>query len=93
MRRWARRRWRFAKTTPKDLTRSVWNAYSKRSAWDLVATTRAKGSPWDKVANSVANRLVASEYERYGDYYDLAIPVELIKSYFKSFLAKDNLHE
>ncbi|MDR1164441.1 MAG: DUF4065 domain-containing protein [Deltaproteobacteria bacterium] len=74
----------------KDLMLSVWDEYAKQSAWDLVSITHAKDSPWDKVANALPNRMTASENEWGGDYYDLIIPIELMKSYFKKYLPHDN---
>jgi uncharacterized phage-associated protein len=80
--------------TPRDddtelLMQSVWDSYSKKSPWRLVAVTHAKGSPWDIVANSSGNVQLTAETSWFNDYYDLIIPTELIRSYFKSFLAKD----
>jgi uncharacterized phage-associated protein len=74
----------------RDLMQSVWDTYSQQTAWKLVATTHAKGSPWDKVANSSGNRAAATENEWLGEYYDLVIPVELMRSYFKSFLPEED---
>jgi uncharacterized phage-associated protein len=73
----------------RDLMRSVWEMYSVQSAWKLVATTHAKGSPWDKVSNSPGNISARSSNEWYGQYYDLVIPLALMRSYFQSFLPED----
>ncbi|MDR1081312.1 MAG: DUF4065 domain-containing protein [Deltaproteobacteria bacterium] len=70
------------------LMRSVWKSYSGKRPWELVAITHAKGSPWDIVANSSGNVQVNAETSWFSDYYDLIIPVELMRSYFKSFLPK-----
>jgi uncharacterized phage-associated protein len=80
----------FADDDVKDLMESCWNTYSVQSAWELVATTHAKGSPWDKVANSPGNRAAGTDKEWFGEYDDLLIPVELMRSYFKSFLTEDD---
>ncbi|MDR1079669.1 MAG: DUF4065 domain-containing protein [Deltaproteobacteria bacterium] len=68
--------------------RFIWNSYSKMEAWKLVSISHARNSPWDKVANSPGNRAAATDYEWYGEYYDLVIPVELMKFYFKWLLTR-----
>ncbi|MDR1166513.1 MAG: DUF4065 domain-containing protein [Deltaproteobacteria bacterium] len=73
-----------------DFMMSVWNSYSKKSAWELVATTHAKGSPWEKVANLSDSAEGDTDTEWYLGYVDRVIPVELMRAYFKSFLPGDN---
>jgi uncharacterized phage-associated protein len=53
---------------------SIWNQYSKLEPWRLVAISHADGSPWQQVKNS--NVLNSN--------MNPIIPVELMKSYFKS---------
>ncbi|MDR1313971.1 MAG: DUF4065 domain-containing protein [Deltaproteobacteria bacterium] len=74
----------------KDFMQSIWNSYSERNAWELVAMSHAKGSPWDTVANAYENAVANEKTAWYSDYYDLVIPVELMRSYFKSFLTEIN---
>ncbi|MDR1313648.1 MAG: DUF4065 domain-containing protein [Deltaproteobacteria bacterium] len=71
-----------------EFMRFIWKSYSKMEAWKLVSISHAKNSPWDKVANSVANRLAATDNQWYGEYYDLVIPVELMRFYFKWLLER-----
>ncbi|MDR1166604.1 MAG: DUF4065 domain-containing protein [Deltaproteobacteria bacterium] len=71
-----------------DFMRWIWDSYSKMEAWKLVSISHAKNSPWDKVANPRTTRSAATDNELFGEYYDLVIPVELMKSYFKSLLAR-----
>ncbi|MDR1037284.1 MAG: DUF4065 domain-containing protein [Deltaproteobacteria bacterium] len=72
----------------EDFMRYIWNNYSKMEAWRLVSISHARNSPWDKVANSPGNRAAATENEWYGEYYDLVIPVELMRSYFRWLLER-----
>jgi uncharacterized phage-associated protein len=76
--------------TPKDddtedFMSSVWDTYSSKSPWKLVAITHAKGSPWDTVANS-HGKGGEDDASWEGIGFNSVIPVELIKSYFKTFL-------
>jgi uncharacterized phage-associated protein len=85
--------WGFPEMTSRDddaedFMRFIWRSYSKMEAWKLVSISHARNSPWDKVANSAIKRTAAMEAEWYGQYYDLVIPVELIRSYFKWLLAR-----
>ncbi|MDR1165980.1 MAG: DUF4065 domain-containing protein [Deltaproteobacteria bacterium] len=73
-----------------DFMTSFWNSYSKKSAWELVATSHAKGSPWERVANLSESAEVGEDSEWYLSYVDRVIPVELMRTYFKSFLSGDS---
>lgn len=79
----------FSNDDVRKLMKSVWDAYSVMNAWRLVNITHAKGSPWDKVMNSLGK---SDEGEVFDDNswsgmgFTVVIPVELIKSYFKPYL-------
>ncbi|MDR1038847.1 MAG: DUF4065 domain-containing protein [Deltaproteobacteria bacterium] len=73
----------------EDFMRSVWDRYSNESAWKLVGITHAKGSPWEIVANSLGNIGEGDDTSWEGIGFNSVIPVELIKSYFKSYLPKN----
>jgi hypothetical protein len=48
--------------------------------------THAKGSPWERVARSLEEGEADENTGLFGEYFDSVIPVELMRSYFRSFL-------
>jgi uncharacterized phage-associated protein len=65
---------------------SIWKNYSKMSPWELVSISHAKESPWDRVSKSLE---VSYDDACIGwgiGFSCTVIPVELMKSYFKSLL-------
>jgi uncharacterized phage-associated protein len=67
-----------------EFMRSVWKSYSKKKAWELVSITHSKGSPWEQVVNSLDNSEPDANSEWYGEFVNAIIPMELMRSYFKS---------
>ncbi|MDR1039734.1 MAG: DUF4065 domain-containing protein [Deltaproteobacteria bacterium] len=67
---------------------SIWKNYSRMNPWELVSISHAKESPWDRVSKSLE-----VSYDDAGvgwgiGFSSTVIPVELMKSYFKSLLSE-----
>lgn len=73
----------------QEFMQSIWDSYSKEEAWKLVSISHAKGSPWDKVSNLFRNNEVIVN-AGHREHLNLVIPVELMRSYFKSLLALES---
>ncbi|MDR1873131.1 MAG: DUF4065 domain-containing protein [Deltaproteobacteria bacterium] len=62
----------------EDFILSFWNEFSKIPPWDLVNDTHKENTPWYQVSLAYENKKTTSKI----------IPVELMKSYFKSLLTE-----